>query len=124
VLIIDDDPSVLRALSRLVRVGGFSVRGFDRPRALLASTVCEANVCMIADINLPEMNGVELCATLAGSGRRLPAMFITGENDAETRRLMQSARAVQTLYKPVDELALFDAINRALALSTADAGGA
>jgi FixJ family two-component response regulator len=124
VLIVDDDPSVLRALTRLVGAAGYPVRAYDRPRALLASTMPHANACMLVDVNLPEMNGVELCRALADSGRGLPVIFLTGKNDPETRRLTQSAHAVETLHKPVDERVLFDAINRALALCKGDADDA
>ena len=68
VLVVDDDPSVLQALARLMRVDGFHVRAFDRPGALLASEMPTTNACMLVDIHLPEMNGFQLCKTLAESG--------------------------------------------------------
>jgi len=54
---VDDDPSVLRALSRLIRIAGFSVLAFDRASALIASAIPKADACLIVDLNLPEMNG-------------------------------------------------------------------
>jgi CheY-like chemotaxis protein len=115
VIVVDDDPSVLRALTRLLRAAGFKVLPFDRPSALLASPVPLANACLLVDINLPEMNGSELCSAMAESGRGLPAILITGRNDSATQRLIAEANAVEALFKPVDERALFDAIARALA---------
>ena len=117
VVVVDDDPSVLRALSRLIQTAGFRVLSFDRPSALLASAIPKANVCLVVDINLPEMSGSELCGALATSGRRLPAVLITGRNDSATMLLIEQANPVAALFKPVDERALFDAIARALSRS-------
>jgi CheY-like chemotaxis protein len=117
VVVVDDDPSVLRALSRLIQTAGFTVLAFDRPSALLASAIPSANACMVVDIGLPEMTGSELCSALAASGRGLPAILITGRNDSATQRLIEQAHPVAALFKPVDERTLFDAIARALALS-------
>ncbi len=117
VLVVDDDPSVLPALARLIRAAGFRVRTFDRPSSLLASEMPKANACMLVDVHLPEMNGVELCEALAESGRGLPAILITGRTDAETRRLLERAHPIAALFKPVDERLLLEAVARALALS-------
>jgi CheY-like chemotaxis protein len=117
VVVVDDDPSVLRALSRLIQAAGYKVLTFDRPSALLASAIPRADACMVVDINLPEMNGCELCSVLAASGRGLPAILISGRNDLATQRLIAKTQVVASLLKPVDERALFDAIARALALS-------
>jgi CheY-like chemotaxis protein len=120
VVVVDDDPSVLRALSRLIQAAGYKVLTFDRPRALLASAIPRANACMVVDINLPEMNGDALCSALKASGRGLPAVLITGRNDFATQRLIEEAHAVAALFKPIDERVLFDAIAQALALSGTD----
>jgi FixJ family two-component response regulator len=63
------------------------------------------------------MSGSELCSALAASGRGLPAILITGRNDLATQRLIAKAQVVASLFKPVDEQALLDAIARALVLS-------
>jgi FixJ family two-component response regulator len=68
-------------------------------------------------MNLPEMSGSELCSALAASGRGLPAILITGRNDLATQRLIAKTQVVASLFKPVAERALFDAIARALVLS-------
>lgn len=117
VLIVDDDPSVLPALARLLRAADFSVRTFDRPSALLASEMPTTKACMLVDIHLPEMNGIELCRALAESGRGLPAIMITGRTDAETQRVIEQAHPVTTLFKPVDEQVLLDAVARACGLN-------
>jgi two-component system response regulator FixJ len=120
VLVVDDDPSVRSSLARLIQAAGFRVLTFDRPSALLASAIPTDNACMVVDINLPEMNGGELCSALTASGRGLPAVLITGRNDFATQRLIEEAHAVAALFKPIDEQVLFDAIAQALALSGTD----
>ena len=117
VLVVDDDPSVLNALARLIRTAGFKVGTFDRPAALLADVLPTSNACLVIDVNLPEMNGVELCQTLVDSGRALPAILITARNDAFTHRLVEKAHTVAVLFKPIDEFALLGAITRAVAQS-------
>ena len=114
VLVIDDDLSVLSALGRLIRSAGYDVRTFSRPSALLANDFPTANTCMVADVNLPEMNGAELCEALGRKGRGLPVIFITGRTDSTTRAITQRVPAVAVLFKPFNESLLFPAISRAL----------
>ncbi len=114
VLVVDDDVSVLKALARLIRSAGYDVRTFSRPSALLADDLPTANACLVVDVNLPEMNGSELCEALACSGRGLPVIFITGRSDAATRTLTERVSAVAVLSKPFDEALLLPAISRAL----------
>src|SRR5277367_1728329 len=87
VLVVDDDPSVLRGLSRLISASGFAVKMFAKPSELMASEIPTSNACMVVDIDMPEMTGIEMCEVLKGSGRSLPAILITGRTDARTRSL-------------------------------------
>ncbi len=119
-LVIDDDPSVLRSLKRLLSASGFQVKTFARPSELLASENPRSNACMVVDIDMPEMSGIEMCEVLKGSGRSLPAILITGRTDARTRALAAQSDAVAVLFKPFDEQPLLDAIARAVALSKSD----
>ncbi len=114
IIVIDDDPSMLRALRRLVSGAGFEVRTFDRPSALLKSDLPKTDACLIVDIDLPEMNGVELCATLANSGCSLPVILITAHTDEATRRLADGACPVALLIKPFGRELLVDSIESAL----------
>jgi len=114
IIVIDDDLSILRALSRLVSGAGFEVRTFDRPSALLNSDLPKAGACLIVDIDLPEMNGVELCATLAASGCKLPVILITAHTDEATRRLADGVRPVALLFKPFGRELLVNSIESAL----------
>jgi CheY-like chemotaxis protein len=117
VLVLDDDTSVCRSLRRLLSANGFQVRTFEKPSELLASDIPKSNACMVVDINLPEMNGVQMCETLKRSGRALPTVLITARNDAGVRSLATGFDAVAILFKPFDVEALLEAIRRALALS-------
>jgi two-component system response regulator FixJ len=114
VLIVDDDPSVLGALSRLLRVTGFEVRIFERPSALLAAQIPDSGACLILDVNLPEMSGIELAVELRASGHSLPVILITGRTDQRTQNLVEGAPAVAVLIKPFDDRLLLDAISRAI----------
>jgi two-component system, LuxR family, response regulator FixJ len=114
IIVIDDDPSILRALRRLLSGAGFDVRTFDRPSTLLESDLPKAGACLIVDIDLPEMNGVELCTTLAASGCRLPVILITAHADEETRRLAHDANPIALLIKPFGRELLVNSIESAL----------
>ena len=114
IIVIDDDPSILRALRRLVAGAGFDVRTFDRPSTLLKSDLPTEGACLVVDIDLPEMNGVELCATLAASGCKLPVILITAHMDEETRRLADDAHPVTLLIKPFGRDLLVNSIQSAL----------
>jgi two-component system response regulator FixJ len=117
VLVVDDDSRFLRALGRLIRSAGVNALTFDRPAHLLASEVPKTNVCLLLDVHLPEMNGVQLYEMLAVARHDLPVIMMTGCDDSHTRHLLQRVNAVAILIKPFDEAVLFDAIFRALALS-------
>jgi FixJ family two-component response regulator len=114
VLVVDDDESALSAIARLIRSAGFKVRAFSHPRALLSEQLPTRNVCLVADIYLPEMTGAELCHTLAVTGHAVPTVLITRRNDETTRRLVEKSEAIALLFKPIDEVPLLDAISRCL----------
>ena len=120
VMVVDDDPSVLRSLKRLLSASGFRVTTFGGPSELLASETPWTNACMVVDIDMPEMNGIEMCEVLKRSGRGLPTILITGKTDARTRSLAAQSEAVAVLFKPFEEEPLLDAIARAIALSLRD----
>src|SRR5271168_364745 len=94
VLVVDDDPSVLRSLKRLLSASGFHVKTFGSSSELLASDTPRTNACMVVDIDMPEMNGIEMCDFLKRSGRGLPTILITGKTDARTRSLAAQSDAV------------------------------
>ncbi|MGU7768591.1 response regulator transcription factor [Burkholderia sp. MR1-5-21] len=112
VFIVDDDPSVRQALSRLVRSAGYRAEAFDSGRAFLAAadpTNCPA--CLLLDLQLPDVNGLELQRELDAA---LPIIFITGHGDIGTTVDAMKAGAADFLPKPVSDTVLLDAIGRAL----------
>jgi two-component system response regulator FixJ len=117
VLVVDDDSAVLRALARLIRADGFEALTFATPELLLRSVIPKNNACLLLDVHMPEMSGVELYKALCASGHGLPLIMMTGRNDAQTRHLLQEVNPVAVLLKPFDEGLLLDAIGRALHLS-------
>ena len=118
VLVLDDDISVCRSLRRLISAAGFQVQTFNKPSELLASEIPRSNACMVVDIELPEMTGIQTCEVLKRSGRSLPTILITGRTDAFTRSSAAKSDPIALLFKPFEEELLLDAIGRALALST------
>ena len=116
VLVVDDDPGVLKAVGRLLRAARFDARTFARPTLLLASELPSTNACLLVDLYLPEMDGVELHQRLLATGCRLPVILMTGRNDAQTRRRLQRLKAVAVLSKPFAEGLLLDTVAHALGL--------
>jgi len=114
-ILVEDDSSVLRALRRMMLSAGFQVMAFDRPRAVLDIELPKTDACLVVDVHLPEMNGVQLCESLAASGCHLPIIMITGNIDQATRELVQRAKAVAVLLKPFTRASLLEAIAVALA---------
>jgi two-component system response regulator FixJ len=114
VLVVDDDRSLRRALCRLLLQFGFDVRVFDSAETFLSSEIPAGRVCLLLDIYLPGMSGIELCAALDAAGRSVPAILMSARDDEGTERRAQKAGAVAILYKPIDEEVLLDAVARAL----------
>jgi FixJ family two-component response regulator len=112
--VIDDDESVRRALRRLIRSAGFDVETFRSAEDFLASGEGYAPACLILDVRMPGMSGLELQRRLATSGRHIPIVFITAHEDEPARRATLDAGAVGFLQKPFDDLALLEAVAKAL----------
>lgn len=115
--LVDDDPSVRRALDRLIRARGYEVQALADGAAYLACPVPAppTAACIVLDLRMSGMDGLELHATIAGTPHALPAVFITGHGDEESRARAMASGAVDVLFKPINEGALFGAIERALA---------
>lgn len=88
---------------------------FDCPRAILDSELSKTDACLVVDVHLPGMNGVQLCETLAASGCQLPVIMMTGHLDQATLELTQRAKVVAVLFKPFTRDSLLEAISEALA---------
>ena len=113
IAIVDDDPSVLRSLHRLIQLNGYTVESFVSAQDFLdASTRCRPD-CLVLDVHL-NGSGFELQARLAADGMKIPTIFITAHDDDATRRRIEESGAVAHLWKPVDGQALLQAIRRAI----------
>jgi two-component system, LuxR family, response regulator FixJ len=117
VLIVDDDDAVRRALKRLLCAVGYEVVAFPCAAAFLQGTVPAPPACLVLDVTMPGMTGLELQRRIAGTRADMPVVFITGNGAAEVRRQARRPGPVAVLEKPFDERALLVAIERALELS-------
>ena len=113
VIVVDDDLSVRRALRLQLQVAGFNVLVFQSGESLLGSD-SPTNACLLLDVYMPGMSGIELCRSLAAAGRRLPTVLMSASDDELTRRIMSEARPVASLFKPFDEKTLLRALRKAL----------
>jgi len=111
VAVIDDDPAMLRAVERLLRVKGFDVETFPSAESFLAA---EWNAgCLILDIHLGGMSGIELQRKLTSSGVEIPIIFITAVDDDATEKAAFEAGCVAVLKKPFLASLLIGAIDKA-----------
>lgn len=115
VYIVDDDPSVRRALRRLIRQEGFDVETSETAGEFLASEHSRRPACLILDVRLPGVSGMDLQSCLAATEPDLPIVVVTAHGEDEIRRRMVGVGAVAFLSKPFDDEALLGAIRRALA---------
>ncbi|MEW6037635.1 MAG: response regulator [Pseudomonadota bacterium] len=115
VFVVDDEPAVLRAIERLLRAEGMNVVAFASPREFLERHDPEAPGCLVLDLSMPELDGLDLQRTLAERGQARPAVFLSGQGDipASVRAMKQGA--VDFLTKPVNDTELLNAVRHALA---------
>jgi FixJ family two-component response regulator len=113
--IVEDDPSLLRALGRLLRVAGFSVRAFESAEEFLKTAPGRLPDCLVLDIHLGDLTGFDLHERLRARGSTVPTIFITGHDDPTTREQARRSGAAAYLRKPFDDKALISAIEQAVA---------
>jgi FixJ family two-component response regulator len=114
IAVIDDDASIRRALQRLLQSAGFAVETFATAREFLDADYGAQAACLVLDVHLPGMSGLQLQEYLAASGVPIPIVFITAYADEPTRERVQRAGAVGYLRKPFDQGTLIEAISRAI----------
>jgi RNA polymerase sigma factor (sigma-70 family) len=114
VYVIDDDPSVRRALVRLIRTAGLDVAAFGSAQEFLAAPPAERPCCLVLDVRLPGVSGLELQERLAASGHHPPIVFITGHGDIPMSVRAMKAGAIDFLVKPFQEKDLLEAIRTAI----------
>ena len=115
IFIIDDDSSFLRAVARLLSVVGYEVKQFTAAAEFLAQHRDESRGCVLVDLRMPDMSGIELQAALAQTSNPLPVIFLTGHGDIPTSVHAIKSGAEDFLTKPVQKDALMAAVQRALA---------
>jgi FixJ family two-component response regulator len=117
ICVVDDDASVAESTRYLIHSFGFPSKTFASAREFLSSCYVEEVACLILDIRMPEMDGLELQHRLAEINKRVPIVFVTAHaNDIEEKRAIKGG-AVAVLRKPVSEELLFNAIQAALGQS-------
>jgi FixJ family two-component response regulator len=114
IAVVDDDDSVRESLGGLFRSVGFAVQVFPSAADFLKSDDLPKTACVILDVRMPGMTGLELQRRLGASHRELPVIFMTAHDDAQTRSQALNDGAVDYLIKPFSEEALLDAVHAAL----------
>jgi FixJ family two-component response regulator len=114
VMIVDDDESIRRAARRLIKSYGFPVETFASAEDFLSSGRLHETACLVLDVQMPGLNGLELQSRLITDGHRVPIIFITACNDENARAQALKAGALGYLVKPFEEADLLTAINVAL----------
>ena len=114
VAIVDDDDLMRGAVQGLMKEAGLEARAFASAEDFLNSGVLRQIACLISDIRMPGMSGLELQDTLNAKGCRIPTIFITAHGDAKMRLQAMRAGAVEFLAKPFDDDALLDTVRAAL----------
>jgi len=112
--VVDDDPSVLRALTRLFLAAGLEARGYSSPAAFLQAHDPATPGCLVLDVALPGLDGLEVQRALAVSDCARPIVFITGRGDIPTTVRAMKGGAVDFLTKPVNDEDLLAAVRSAL----------
>ena len=122
VFVVDDDVSVRESLEALIRTAGWQTETFECAQAFLAHPRALAPSCLILDVGLPDLNGLDLQRRVSSEGSALPIVFITGHGDVPTTVQAMKAGAVEFLTKPFRDDVLLDAIQNALQRSEAALG--
>jgi FixJ family two-component response regulator len=120
IAIVDDDPSVLKALARLLRIRGLRAKTFLSAQEILAALHDNFPECLIVDLQMQEISGLELHQRLTLKGIDIPTIIITAYDDNNMRQRCQAAGTVAYLLKPLQDAALFAAIAKATARSLLD----
>ena len=119
VSVVDDDPSVRRSLARLVKGAGYRVEAYASAHEFLARPPEEGPACLLLDVRMPGLTGLDLQETLAITAHSTSIVFITGYRDVRASVRAMKAGAVDFLTKPVDDQELLGAIERAVARASA-----
>ena len=114
VSIVDDDPSLRRSLRNLLTSVGFRVETFESAEVFLESSSRQDAGCLVLDLRMPGMSGLDLLRHLKASGSRIPVIVLTAHGDDDARQQSLRAGAVAFFDKPFQSDALIDAVRRVL----------
>jgi FixJ family two-component response regulator len=114
VAIVDDDPSVRRGLERLIRSVGWKAESFESAQAFLERPPTQPPSCVVLDLQLPGVSGLDLQKWMADTGSLTPIVFLTGHGSIPATVQAMKAGAIEFLTKPVDEQDLLKAIEEAI----------
>src|SRR5438270_350775 len=114
ILVVDDDESTRKSTTLLIESFGFQAAGFDSAESLLKSGQLHETSCLIVDLQMPGMNGLQLQRHLASSGYNIPIVFLTAYDNKESRQQAMQAGAVAFLSKPFNDELLLETIRIAV----------
>ncbi len=117
--IVDDDESVREATKGLVRSLGYNAAAFASAEEFLSSSRVNDTACVVTDVQMPGLSGIELQSRLAEDGHRIPIVFITASPEERVRGRAQEAGAFGFFSKPFDEDLFIGCLNRAVSSATA-----
>jgi FixJ family two-component response regulator len=120
VFVVDDDASVRKSLVRLIKAAGYEAEAFGSVGDFLARRPYDGPCCLVLDVRMPGLTGLDLQEALRAAGQRLAIVFITGYRDVPVSVKAMKGGAVDFLTKPVDERTLLGAIEQAVARTLAD----
>jgi FixJ family two-component response regulator len=115
IAIVDDDPGVLKSLARLLSACSFDPQTYPSARLFLQSLSAGTPDCLVLDLQMPDMTGLELQNELARSGISIPTIVITAHDERGIRQQCESAGAIHFLCKPLNQRTLIAAITHAIA---------
>jgi FixJ family two-component response regulator len=113
VFAVDDDPALLRALERMLRVNNIPVEGFTSPAAFLERPPYEGVACLLLDLKMPGLTGLDVQGEMGRKGIQVPIIFLSAEGDVPSTARAMREGAIDFLVKPIDEQQLLDALERA-----------
>ena len=122
VFVVDDDPSVRKSLTRVMTSAGYAVEAFASARDFLVRTPSAGPCCVVLDVRMPGLTGLELQEALAAKNHRLPIVFITGHRDISMSVKAMKGGAADFLTKPFDVEKLLEAVARAVNKDVKDLG--
>lgn len=117
IFVVDDDEAVRDSVKILLESAGYAVRAFESGRAFLDAYSAGSGACLVADIRMPEMDGLELQAELVRRQIEIPVIFVTGHGDVPLAVRAMKAGSTDFIEKPFDENLLLSSVERAATLS-------